>query len=296
MTFVWDPNPEIIRIGAFAIRYYGLLFVVVFIGGFYFLRWQMMRVGWREEDVSDFVIPGMLAVIIGARLGHVIFYEPKYYFSNPVEIIKFWKGGLASHGATIGLILAGLWYSRKKGMSMAEFGDRFSFSAATGASLVRLGNFFNSEIVGRVTDQTWGVKFPLCHEDRGLPLDQVPYRHPSQIYEFLMGAAILGILLLVDRRLKEKRPRGFLISLFLVLYFLARFIVEFFKEFQGDVREWHGLTMGQLLSVPLLLAGIAWMVWSLRRKLPSVSVVPRYDALADPPHGNPNRKKSRKRR
>lgn len=277
MTFVWDPNPEIFRMGVFAIRYYGLLFVIVFIGGFYFLRWQMMRVGWREDDVSDFVIPGMLAVIIGARLGHVIFYEPKYYFSNPAEIIKFWKGGLASHGATIGLILAGFWYSKKKGMSMAEFGDRFSFSAATGAALVRLGNFFNSEIVGRVTDQTWGVKFPLCHEDRGLSLEQVPYRHPSQLYEFFMGAAILGILLLVDRRLGEKRPRGFLISLFLVLYFLARFIVEFFKEFQGDIKEWHGLTMGQLLSVPLLFAGIVWMIWSVRHKLPAASIIPQYE-------------------
>lgn len=295
MTFVWDPNPEIVRIGAFAIRYYGLLFVIVFIGGFYFLRWQMMRVGWREDDVSDFVIPGMLAVIIGARLGHVIFYEPKYYFSNPAEIIKFWKGGLASHGATIGLILAGFWYSKKKGMSMAEFGDRFSFSAATGASLVRLGNFFNSEIVGRVTDQTWGVKFPLCHEDRGLSLAQVPYRHPSQLYEFLMGAAILGILLLVDRRLGEKRPRGFLISLFLVLYFLARFIVEFFKEFQGDIKEWHGFTMGQLLSVPLLLAGIVWMIWSVRNKLPAASIIPQYENVQTKPKAKSHRPSGKRR-
>jgi len=279
MTFTWEPNPEIFRIGAFAVRYYGLLFVAVFIGGFYFLRWQMMRVGWREQDVSDFVIPGMLAVIIGSRLGHVIFYEPGYYFSHPVEIIKFWKGGLASHGATLGLIVAGWWFARQKRMSFAEFGDRFAFSAATGAALVRLGNFFNSEIVGRATDGSWGVRFPLSHEDReaaALGLSHVPLRHPSQLYEFLMGGAILGILLLVDRRLGEKRPRGLLIAIFLVLYFLARFIVEFFKEFQGDLREVGGLTMGQLLSIPLFLAGVAWMIWAVRRNLPAASVIPRY--------------------
>jgi len=274
MTLTWEPNPEIFRLGAFAVRYYGLLFVGVFIGGFYFLRWQMMRVGWKEQDVSDFVIPGMLAVIIGSRLGHILFYEPGYYFSHPVEIIKFWKGGLASHGATLGLIVAGWWYSRQKRMSFAEFGDRFAFSAAVGASLVRLGNFFNSEIVGRVTDQTWGVRFPLCHEDRMLPLAQVPLRHPSQLYEFLMGGAILGILLLVDRKLGEKRPRGLLAALFLMLYFMARFIVEFFKEFQGDIKEVGGLTMGQLLSIPLFLAGVAWMIWSIHRKLPAASVIP----------------------
>ncbi len=276
MTFTWEPNPEIFRIGAFAVRYYGLLFVAVFIGGFYFLRWQMMRVGWREQDVSDFVIPGMLAVIIGSRLGHVVFYEPGYYFSHPLEIIKFWKGGLASHGATLGLVVAGWWFARKKHMAFTEFGDRFAFSAATGAALVRLGNFFNSEIVGRHTDQTWGVRFPLSHEDRALAPDQILLRHPSQLYEFAMGMAILGILLLVDRKLGERRPRGLLISLFLILYFMARFIVEFFKEFQGDLKEVGGLTMGQLLSVPLFLAGVAWMVWSIRRRLPSVSVVPRY--------------------
>jgi len=294
MTFTWEPNPEIFRIGAFAVRYYGLLFVGVFIGGFYLLRWQFMRVGWKEQDVSDFVIPGMLAVIIGSRLGHVVFYEPGYYFSHPVEIIKFWKGGLASHGATLGLVVAGWWFARKKHMSFAEFGDRFSFSAAVGAALVRLGNFFNSEIVGRATDQTWGVRFPLCHEDRMLPLDQIPLRHPSQLYEFLMGGAILGILLLVDKKLGEKRPRGLLVALFLVLYFMARFIVEFFKEFQGDLKEVGGLTMGQLLSIPLFLAGVAWMIWAVRRKLPAASVIPRYTEEAPAP--KPAARKSGKKR
>ena len=269
MTFTWNPDPEIFRIGAFAVRWYGLLFVGVFVGGFYFLRWQMMRVGWKEQDVSDFVIPGMLAVIVGSRLGHVVFYEPGYYFGNPVEIIKFWKGGLASHGATVGLIVAGWWFARKKGMSFTEFGDRFSFSAATGAALVRLGNFFNSEIVGRPTSQTWGVRFPTCHEDRGLPLEQVPLRHPSQVYEFLMGVAILLILLAVDRKLGEKRPRGLLVSLFLILYFMARFIVEFFKEYQTDLKNQQFLTMGQYLSIPLFLVGVGWMAWTLKHRLPA---------------------------
>lgn len=292
MMFTWEPNPELFRIGAFAVRYYGLLFVAVFIGGFYFLRRQMMRVGWREQDVSDFVIPGMLAVIIGSRLGHAVFYEPGYYFSHPLEIIKFWKGGLASHGATLGLVVAGWWFARRKRMAFTEFGDRFAFSAATGAALVRLGNFFNSEIVGRATDQTWGVRFPLSHEDRMLAPDQIPLRHPSQLYEFLMGAAILGLLLLVDRKYGEKRPRGLLISLFLILYFMARFIVEFFKEFQGDLKEVGGLTMGQLLSIPLFFAGVIWLVWSIRRKLPAASVVPHYVEPAESKSTAPSKPQS----
>ena len=240
-------------------------------GGFYLLRWQMMRVGWKEEDVSDFIIPGMLAVVLGARFGHVFFYDWSYYSAHPSEILKFWRGGLASHGATIGLIFALAWFGWKKKMSFAEITDRFSFAAALGSSLVRLGNFFNSEIVGRATDQTWGVKFPRSAEaiHRLRQGKEVLYRHPSQLYEFIMGASILLVLVIVDKIYGEKRPRGLLGALFLSLYFTGRFLVEFFKEFQTDLRTEHTLTMGQYLSIPLALFGYAWIFYAFKKKLPA---------------------------
>jgi len=267
VNFTWDISPEILRMGPLAIRYYGLLFVGVFIGGFYFLRWQMMRAGWKEEDASDFIIPGMIAVVLGARFGHVFFYDWSYYSAHPAEIIQFWRGGLASHGATIGLIIALIWFGRKKRMSFAEVSDRFALSAALGATLVRVGNFFNSEIVGRVTDQSWGVRFPRCAEDR--LKDVIPLRHPSQIYEALMGGLIILTLYLVDRKYKEKRPRGLLGALFLSLYFTARFIVEFFKEYQTDLRNDQLLTMGQVLSIPLAIAGYIWLFVAIKQNKPA---------------------------
>jgi phosphatidylglycerol---prolipoprotein diacylglyceryl transferase len=274
LSFTWSINPELFRFGPLAVRYYGLLFVGVFLGSFSLLKWQMERVGWTEEEVGDFIIPGMLAVILGSRFGHVFFYEPGYYLSNPVEIIKFWKGGLASHGATLGIMLGVIYFAKKIKMAVLEFGDRLSFAAALGSSLVRIGNFFNSEIVGRTTNGSWGVKFPLCHEDRGKALAEIPLRHPSQIYEAIMGATVLLILYLVDRKFKEKRPRGLLAALFMSLYFTGRFFVEFFKEFQTGLRDTRVLTMGQYLSIPLAILGYVGIYLAIKYNLPSVSVDP----------------------
>ncbi len=273
---VWNIDPELVRFGSLAIRYYGLLFVGVFYIGFYLFRWQMLRAGWTEDDVSDMIIPAMLGVVVGARLGHCLFYDFNYYFiRHPEEIIKFWKGGLASHGATIGLIVALWYYARSKRMSLLEVGDRFSFAIATGATLVRIGNFFNSEIVGRVTNVPWCIKFPRCVYDRHLPLDQVPCRHPSQIYEALMGATIFLVLWLADRKYKEDRPRGLLIALFTSLYFTGRFFVEFFKEYQSEfIHPGFPLTMGQILSIPLALFGYGLLYYSLKKKLPAASITP----------------------
>ncbi|MBU1238509.1 prolipoprotein diacylglyceryl transferase, partial [Myxococcota bacterium] len=204
---------------------------------------------------------------LGARFGHVFFYDWGYYSSHPAEIIQFWRGGLASHGATLGLIVALFWFGKKKKMSFAEVTDRFSFSAALGATLVRFGNFFNSEIVGRVTDQSWGVRFPRCAEDRFKEV--IPLRHPSQLYEGIMGALIILTLVLVDRKFKEKRPRGLLGALFLSLYFTGRFIVEFFKEYQTGLRNDQLLTMGQVLSIPLAIAGYVWLFILIKNPKPA---------------------------
>jgi prolipoprotein diacylglyceryl transferase len=247
------------------LRIYSLLFVGVFLGGFRLLDWQIRRAGGPEEDASDFVLYGVIAVLAGSRIGHVFFYEFDHFLRDPMWIFMIHKGGLASHGATLGLIV-GMWlFCRHKRQSFIEGCDRFSFSAALGATLVRLGNLFNSEIVGRKTDQTWGVYFPRY--DRGAL--QPIYRHPSQLYEVALGLLVMAILYVVDRKLgKEKRPRGALIATFFATYFTGRFFVEYFKEYQTLSPDFP-FTMGQCLSVVPAAAGYYGIYLSLKKKVPA---------------------------
>lgn len=291
--FVWnvDPNlfflPDWLMDGR-GIRYYGVLYALALMGGFYFWRWQMLRGGHEEKVAEQFLTIGVLAVILGARLGHVFFYDWDKYKDHLWEIPKFWKGGLASHGTTVALIGVLIWFARRHGLRVREVLDRIAMAVAWAASLVRIGNFMNSEIVGRVTDGAIKVKFPLHDYDKLVPCDScgtvakdvcdfiargkgpgqcvsfanVPWRHPSQIYEALMGAGILVLLLLVDRRLGEKRPLGLLGFLFIFTYFLGRFLVEYVKEFQTAST---GLTRGQQLSIPLILVGLIGLVFTLAR-------------------------------
>ncbi len=276
--FTWDLDPAIFHLGSFyELRYYSLIFVAVFLGGYQFLRWQIERGGGEEQDASDFFVYGVLAVLIGARLGHVVFYDYQKALEDPLWVLKIWTGGLSSHGAVAGLVVAMWLYTRRKGVTFLEGADRFSFSAALGACLVRIGNFFNSEIVGRPTDQTWGVRFPRYDH-----LVDAPYRHPSQVYEAVLGLVVLLTLYLVDRWAgREKRPRGLLISTFFVVYFGGRMGIEFFKERQVEALE-HvgGPTMGQMLSAPLVLLGIVGVILALRKRVPAGWA---HDEVDEPP-------------
>jgi prolipoprotein diacylglyceryl transferase len=252
------------------LRYYSMLFVGVFLGGYALLKWQIVRGGGPADDAGDFIVYGVLGVLVGARVGHVLFYDYEKALADPTWIFKIWTGGLASHGAVMGLILAMFLFTRRRGIPFFEGADRFSFSAALGAGLVRLGNLLNSEIVGRrVPDQSWGFRFLRFSEDSHL--DPRPLRYPTQIAEMLLGFGILGILYLFDKRLKgEKRPRGALISMFFALYFTGRFCVEFYKEFEGNGGMPFGLpiTMGQLLSLPGVLIGLIGLALSFQKKIP----------------------------
>lgn len=248
------------------LRYYSMLFVGVFLGGYAFLNWQIQRGGGSEETAGDFIVYGVLGVLVGSRLGHVIFYDLDKALEDPLWVLQIWTGGLASHGAVLGLILAMYLFTKRRGVPFLEGADRFSFSAALGATLVRLGNFFNSEIVGRVVpDQSWGVRFPRF--DQGLA--EAPLRYPTQIFEVMLGLFVLLCLYVVDRMMgKEKRPRGLLISVFFLVYFTGRFLVEFFKEFQA-LEATSTFTMGQYLSIPGIIIGVAGVVLSLQKKIPS---------------------------
>ena len=272
--FVWDVSPVLLTVGPVQVRYYGLLFALMLIGGYYLWQWQVLRGGHTQKQAEGFFLWGAIAVIGGARLGEVLFYDPGRFLTHPIEIFYVWQGGLSSHGATLGLVLALYLYARRQRLSKLEVLDRFSMSAALGALVVRIGNFMNSEIVGRITDVPWAVKFPRCIYDSHLPLDRVPGRHPSQLYEVLLGLFVLLSLYLVDRKWKEERPLGLLASLFFLLYFTGRFVVEFFKEYQILSPEESPLTMGQWLSIPLVLIGAYGLYRTWRSRVPTSSLRP----------------------
>jgi len=264
--FAWRFLPE-----SLDLRYYSLLFVGVFLGGYALLKWQIVRGGGPAEDAGDFIVYGVLGVLVGARLGHVLFYDLDKALADPAWIVQIWTGGLASHGAVVGLIVAMWLFTKARGIPFLEGSDRFAFSAALGATLVRFGNLMNSEIVGRrVEGQTWGFAFPrFDHTEPG----HLIYRYPTQIGEILLGLLVLGALFLVDKRLgREKRPRGALIATFFAVYFVGRFIIEFWKEYEPPLPEGTpyptSLTTGQYLSIPGILLGFFGLYWSLKQRIP----------------------------
>ncbi len=250
--FHWNINPEIFSYGFIHIRYYSLLFMLAFIFGIYLFNWIYKRENKPIKDLDTLLVYMLLGTIIGARLGHVIFYDPVYYFSEPVRILKVWEGGLASHGAAIGILVALYFYTRTRpDQPFLWLVDRIVIGVALGGSLIRLGNFFNSEIIGRPTDLPWSVVFER--------VDSIP-RHPTQLYESLAYLLIFAFLFFKYKRLGAKTPRGHLFGSFLILVFGFRFFVEFLKENQSAFEAQLPLNMGQILSIPLVLLGIYFLV------------------------------------
>ncbi len=266
LSFVWDLDPVLIDFGPVQIRWYGLMFVITLAVAFWFWRRQMLRGGHSAALTDKFMVWGVVATFAGARLGHCLFYEPDVFLSDPIKILFFWKGGLASHGAMIGLFVALILFARKNHLRILEVMDRFAMSAAVAAAGIRLGNFLNSEIVGRAASVPWAVRF-THYQDHGAIA-----RHPSQLYEFALGLTVLLALCLADRWAgREKRPLGLLTGLFFTLYCAGRFGVEYFKEFQ--VGSWESfITMGQMLSLIPLLAGASLLIWTWRRRVPTTVV------------------------
>ncbi|HEY3498641.1 MAG TPA: prolipoprotein diacylglyceryl transferase [Polyangiaceae bacterium] len=256
---VWEPDPVFMAIGAGELRYYSLCFMLLLVTGYALLAWQVCRGGGDREEAGDFSGYGILGVLVGARAGHVFWYDFEKFTHDPAWALKIWTGGLASHGAAIGLAVAMYWFTKRRAIPFLEGCDRLAPAIPPGALLCRLGNLMNSEIVGKPTDQTWGFQFPRYDFT-----DQPPFRHPTQLYEMLLAAVVFAIVLAADRRLgREARPRGALTGILLVTLFTGRFVVEFFKEPQGELLL--GLNRGQLLSAPLVLIGVVLLVVSVRR-------------------------------
>lgn len=257
MQWTWDLHP-MFQVFGVSFRYYSLLFFATFVGGWALLRWQILRGGGREHDADIILGLSILGTWFGGRLVHLVFYDFSNFMADPGQFFELRRGGLASHGASLGLVF-GLWiFARWRRVSLIDACDRGVFSMALAAILIRLGNFFNSEVVGRVTDQSWGVRF--ARFERVAP----PLRHPSQLYEVALGILVMVLMVWLDRRYGERRPRGMMISALLISYFGGRFIIEFFKDDSLISRGWF-LTTGQLLSV--LPLAIGWVGWFAARRL-----------------------------
>lgn len=252
----WNMDPEIFSIGFVSIRYYSLLFMLSFIIGIAIFHGVYKRENQPKEDLDPLLIYMMLGTVIGARLGHCFFYDPIYYLSNPVKILKVWEGGLASHGAAIGILLALYLFSKKHPhQPFLWLVDRVVITVALAGFFIRTGNLFNSEIIGKATNVPWAFIFV-----RAQVSDPLTPRHPAQIYEALAYLIIFFILYRIYKTQESKVRRGFLLGLFLTLIFGVRFIVEFFKENQVAFESGLALNMGQILSVPAVIAGLILML------------------------------------
>ena len=269
----WHVNPVLLQLGSLGIRWYSLLFVSGFILGWFIFKWFFKREGISENLLDSLLYTLLIATIVGARLGHCLFYQPDYYLGSWqgfLEIFMPWKGGLASHGGAIALLLAMWWYARHYGrknhFDYLWIMDHLCIAVAFAGCFIRLGNLFNSEIYGDVTSLPWGFIFELRGETEP--------KHPTQLYEAL-SYLILGLSLLgLYWKKLDRLPRGFFFGTFLIGCFGMRFLIEFIKEPQVGFEESMVLNMGQILSIPFVLAGICMLIYAYKKKKPASALQP----------------------
>jgi phosphatidylglycerol---prolipoprotein diacylglyceryl transferase len=262
-------DPIAIQIGWFAIRWYAL----AYIGGIV-LGWIYARSLLKSEQpwggpapisllqLDDFILWVTIGIILGGRTGYVLVYNLPFFLAHPLEIFELWKGGMSFHGGFIGCVIAVMWFARRNGISILSLGDITTAVGPIGLFLGRIANFINSELWGRAADPDlpWAMIFP-----NGGPLP----RHPSQLYEAGLEGLLLFTILAIMIRLGALRRPGLILGSFIALYGLARIAAEFFREPDPQLGFlWRGLTMGMLLSVPMVIVGAVLIVWVLRREAP----------------------------
>lgn len=270
----WNVNPEIFNLFGRGVRWYGLLFGTGLLVFAPWIAWRMWKhEGLNEKWFDTLYWTVVISAIVGARLGHCLFYDPAYYLSDPVEILKVWEGGFASHGGTIGIILGVWWFSRKVSKkSIVWTLDRVAVPTGLAAAMIRMGNLMNSEIFGGPTTLPWGFKFYRSHEWVQL-CQQEGYEvacHPTAIYEALCYLLVFAICMwLYWKRDAARRRPGLILGVFLTGTFLSRFFVEMLKLVQ---EPWElnmvakiGLNQGQVLSIPFIIVGVVLIIWSLRK-------------------------------
>ncbi len=262
-AIVWDVNPTFFRIFGIDIRYYGVLWAIAFLLGIWYFTRFVKREGLPDRIVDSMFWFGTIATLVGARLGHCLFYEPEVYLANPIRILYTREGGMASHGAAIGLLI-GLWlFARRNKMPYMWGLDRIMVPVAIGGAGVRLGNLVNSEIYGGPTDLPWGFIFRRAGETAPM--------HPTQIYEALFYLLVFVVLLwLYFRKDAGRKHPGLMFGVGLVGIFLPRFLIEYIKNdqvgFEENMKQLLGMNMGQLLSVPFILLGIVMIFVGLKSK------------------------------
>lgn len=257
------PNPIAIQIGPLAVHWYGLMYVLAFalfiaLGRVRIRQPHITALGWKKEDLDDMLFYGMLGVVIGGRLGEVLFYRPEYFFHNPLEIFMVWHGGMSFHGGFLGVILAMYLWGRKAGRNLFDVLDFIAPLVPLGYAAGRLGNFINAELPGRIAPETlpWAMKWP-----------GIPYLvHPSPLYQMLVDGILVFIILWLFAR--KPHPRVAVGAMFTLLYGCARFFTEYFRTPDWEV-VWFGvpITSGQMLSLPMIVGAILLLVWSYQSRI-----------------------------
>ncbi len=255
--FVWDANPVALSFGPVHLYWYGILFATAILSGLEFMKWAFKIEHKDESVIEPLFLYTVIGIVVGARLGHCLFYEPDFYLAHPMKIFAVWEGGLASHGGGLGAIIALYFGAKKYKCDFLWLLDRLVIPTALFGFFVRMGNFMNSEIVGIKTDVSWGIIFARVDEFA---------RHPTQLYEAFAYLAIFLLLFWIYAKKREKFKIGFIFGLFLTLVFTARFVIEFVKTRQADYSFGIGLSTGQLLSIPFLILGIFLIFKAMGKK------------------------------
>ncbi len=258
LYLIWDVNPDIINIPVInhPLRWYGLLFAFGFLLSQRVMYFIYKKEGRALTEVDTLTMYIVIATVAGARLGHVLFYDPVYYFEHPLKIAATWEGGLASHGGAIGILVALYLFSRKTKVAYLWILDRMVIVAALTGCMIRLGNLMNSEMIGLPTSLPWGFVFTR--------MDNIP-RHPAQLYEALYCFFLFIVLFWIWYKYRDRLKNGFLFSWFLIILFSLRFIDEFFKINQEPWEDRLILNMGQILSIPFVLTGIVILLLNIRK-------------------------------
>lgn len=288
LSVTWNVDPTLFTVLGREIRWYGLFWVIGLIVAVYIVQKIFKHEDLPEKWFDSLFVYMIVGIIVGARLGHCLFYEPAYYLANPIEILKVWEGGLASHGGVIGIIIAVWLYSRNVShLSMLWTFDRVMVPTGFTAAMIRFGNLMNHEIYGGPTDQPWGFRFidNLHQWMQGAEPIYTEPSHPTQIYEALAYLVVFAITMYLYWKTDAKHRKGLITGVGILIIFVFRFFVEYLKNVQVDseiaMRENTGLILGQWLSIPFILWGI-WLIWHALRRPAYAEITPKQSELPKP--------------
>jgi len=253
--FIWNIDPVLFSIGPITIHWYGALFASAILAGLQYMKWIYQRENKLVATLDDLLVYAVIGIIIGARLGHVLFYDPSFYFSHPSKIFAIWEGGLASHGGGLGMIIAVYFYAKKNKINQLWLLDRLAMTTALFGIFVRSANFVNAEILGKPSDVPWAIIFQR--------IDNIP-RHPAQLYEAIAYLLIFISLTALYKFSKINKKKGMLLGVFLIMTFTARFIIEVFKQKQAAYGNELMMNTGQMLSIPFFCVGVFLVFYAIK--------------------------------